>query len=80
METAATITLEKIMTQKYIAMFTQPEVYSDWRRTNIPMLTPNAGASIAEIPRRLPTAQNERLYNSKAQVVTDLTQRVWWDQ
>lgn len=82
METAATVTLEKIMTQKYIAMFTQPEVYSDWRRTNIPLLTPNVGASISEIPRRLPTAQNERLYNTKAQgnIVTDLTQRVWWDK
>ncbi len=79
-ETAATITLEKIMTQKYIAMFTQPEVWSDWRRTNIPALTPNAGASINEIPRRFPTAQNERLYNNKAQVVSSLTQRIWWDQ
>jgi hypothetical protein len=79
-ETAATITLEKIMTQKYIAMFTQCEVWSDWRRTNLPALTPNAGASINEIPRRFPTAQNERLYNNKAQVVSDLTQRVWWDQ
>lgn len=79
-ETAATISLEKIMTQKYIAMFTQCEVWSDWRRTNLPALTPNAGASINEIPRRFPTAQNERLYNNKAQVVSDLTQRVWWDQ
>jgi len=79
-EDAASITLEKIMTQKYIAMFTQSEVWSDWRRTNFPTLTPNAGASIAEIPRRFPTAQNERLYNNKAVIVSDLTQRVWWDQ
>ncbi len=79
-ETPASITLEKIMTQKYIAMFTQSEVWSDWRRTNFPTLTPNVPASISEIPRRFPTAQNERLYNSKATVVSDLTQRVWWDQ
>jgi hypothetical protein len=81
-ETAGSITLEKIMTQKYIAMFTQSEVWSDWRRTNFPTLTANTPASIAEIPRRFPTAQNERLYNSKAQghIVSDLTQRVWWDQ
>ena len=31
-------------TQKHIAMFTQPEVWSDWRRTTFPTLTPNAGA------------------------------------
>lgn len=79
-ETAGTITLEKIMTQKYIAMFTQSEVWSDWRRTNFPTLSANVPASITEIPRRFPTAQNERLYNNKATVVTDLTQRVWWDQ
>jgi hypothetical protein len=79
-EDAGSITLEKIMRQKYIAMFTQPEVWSDWRRTNLPALTPNAGAIINEIPRRLPTCQTERLYNTNAQIVTDLTSRVWWDQ
>jgi hypothetical protein len=79
-ETAATITLEKIMNQKYTAMFTQPEVWADWRRTGFPALTPNAGANIAGIPRRLPTAQNERLYNNKAVVNIDLLNPVWWDQ
>jgi len=79
-ETEATITLEKIMTQKYIAMFTQPEVWADWRRTNLPALTPNAGANEPAIPRRLTTAQSERLYNSSAIVVTDILQPVWWDQ
>ncbi|MBV6441888.1 MAG: SusD/RagB family nutrient-binding outer membrane lipoprotein [Haliscomenobacteraceae bacterium CHB4] len=79
-ETEATITLEKIMTQKYIAMFTQPEVWADWRRTNLPALTPNPNASVAAIPRRLTTAQSERLYNSSATVVTDILQPVWWDQ
>jgi hypothetical protein len=70
------VTLEQIMTQKYLAMFTQPEVWADWRRTGLPELTPNTGA---EIPRRLPTSQNERLYNTNAVVVFDLFQRVWWD-
>lgn len=79
-ETPVTITLEKIMTQKYISMFTQAEVWADWRRTNLPTLTPNAGASLSQIPRRFPTAQNERLYNNKAVVVTDLLLPVWWDQ
>jgi hypothetical protein len=79
-ETAGTITLEKIMNQKYIAMFTQPEVWTDWRRTGFPTLTPNAGANIAGIPRRMPTAQNERLYNNSAVINVDLLNPVWWDQ
>lgn len=79
-ETDATITLEKIMTQKYIAMFTQPEVWTDWRRTGLPALTPNPDASEPAIPRRLTTAQSERLYNTSAIVITDILQPVWWDQ
>jgi len=68
------------MTQKYIAMFTQPEVWSDWRRTNLPALTPNPDATIGEIPRRFPTCIDERLYNSNAEVVGDITLPVWWDE
>lgn len=79
-ETDATITLEKIMTQKYIAMFTQPEVWADWRRTDLPALTPNANANEPDIPRRLTTAQSERLYNSSAIVEADILKPVWWDQ
>ena len=77
---ATTVNLDKIMTHKYIAMFTQIESYSDWRRTGIPSLTPNPLASIAGIPRRLPTPQSERLYNSNAVVTSDLLKPVWWDQ
>ncbi len=79
-ETNLTITLQKIMTQKYIAMFTQPEVWADWRRTNIPALTPNANAAVAGIPRRFPTAQSERLYNTKVTVESNILAPVWWDK
>lgn len=79
-ETAATISLEKIMTQKYVAMFTQPEVWADWRRTNLPALTPNPDGDVAAIPRRLTTAQSERLYNTSATVITDILKPVWWDE
>ncbi len=79
-ETALTISLEKIMTQKYVAMFTQPEVWSDWRRTNLPALTPNPDGDVAGIPRRLTTPQSERLYNSSATVIADILQPVWWDE
>ncbi|GAB4418794.1 MAG: SusD/RagB family nutrient-binding outer membrane lipoprotein [Bacteroidia bacterium] len=79
-ETGATITLEKIMTHKYVALFTQIEAYAEWRRTGIPQLSPNPGGQVAGIPRRLPTASVERLYNTNAVVVSDLLQQVWWDQ
>ncbi|MCH2044023.1 MAG: SusD/RagB family nutrient-binding outer membrane lipoprotein [Saprospiraceae bacterium] len=82
-ETDATITLERIMEQKYIAMFTQPEVWSDWRRTNFPTLTADPRATI-DIPRRLLTPQSELDYNSNAPtaytVQANLVIPVWWDE
>jgi hypothetical protein len=79
-EDAASITLEKIMTQKYIAMFTQPEAWADWRRTNLPVLEPNPDGDVAGIPRRFPTCRSERNYNTNAIVVSDILTPVWWDQ
>jgi hypothetical protein len=72
------LTLENIMTQKYIAMYTQPESWTDWRRTGFPVLAPVTG-SAADMPRRFPYAQNERLYNSKMPAGKKLSDRVWWD-
>lgn len=75
------ITLQRIIEQKYIALFTQPEVWTDWRRTGFPALTPVSGNAV---PRRLPVPQNERLYNG-ANVPAGSNQspwlytRVWWD-
>ncbi len=71
--------LNQIMFQKWIAMYTQPEAFADWRRTNIPALTPNPSGVQATIPVRFPTEQNERLYNPNAIVITNLTTNVWWD-
>ncbi len=78
-ETAGSITLEKIMTHKYVAMFAQIEAYADWRRTGIPALTPNPSGAVTSIPRRLPTVQDERLYNPNAPAENDITKPVWWD-
>jgi hypothetical protein len=80
-ENAGTITLEKIMSQKYVAMFTQCETWADWRRTGLPILTPNPDAVVPGIPVRLPTCINERLYNASAvgHIVSDILQPVWWD-
>jgi len=79
-ESNATITLEKIMVQKYIALFTQPEVWSDWRRTDFPTIQPYADATgINQIPRRFPLEQSERINNMNAPSSTPINIPVWWD-
>ncbi len=72
------ITLNHIMTQKYIGLFVQPEAFSDWRRTGIPSLTPVAGS---DVPRRWFYPENEYLFNSSAPARDDdlLFKRVDWD-
>ncbi|HHJ49848.1 MAG TPA: SusD/RagB family nutrient-binding outer membrane lipoprotein [Phaeodactylibacter sp.] len=76
------VTMEDIMTQKYIAMYTEPEVYNDWRRTNIPELTPNSGSTI---PYRFPYPSSELTLNLNTppvdglDAITDPANKVWWD-
>jgi hypothetical protein len=79
-ETAATISLDKIISQKYMALFTQIEPYNDFRRTGFPVLTPNSNGITPQIPLRLPSSVEERLYNPNATVVTDIYSPVWWDK
>lgn len=71
--------VEDIMTQKYIAMLADMEVFNDWRRTGVPSLTPNIGD---QVPRKFPLAQTEVLSNTNAPTVdiTEIYNRVWWDQ
>lgn len=66
------------MTQKYIALFTNIQAYTDWRRTNFPSLTPSG--TNTQIPRRMPTPQSERIVNPNARVNINIYDRVWWDQ
>jgi len=72
------LTLEHIMTQKYIGLFVQPEVFSDWRRTGIPELEPTSGT---QIPRRWDYSFNEYQFNSNAPAIDPdiLFERVDWD-
>ncbi|MEY4144609.1 MAG: hypothetical protein RLZZ335_461 [Bacteroidota bacterium] len=80
---SANPTLEQVMNEKYVAMFTHVEAWTDWRRTNFPALTVYPGAQFTEIPRRLPYPQNERLYNKNfidLQGADGFLQRLWWDQ
>lgn len=79
-ETSQTISLQKIMTHKWVAMFTQVESWTDWRRTAIPTLAPNPNGAVIGIPRRLPTPLDERLYNTNAPANSDILAPVWWDQ
>lgn len=82
-ETTSSLTLEMIMVQKYIAMYLDPEVFTDWRRTGFPVLIPSAGNVTGDvIPRRLPYPQSERLFNGTncAECGVSITSKVWWDQ
>lgn len=76
---SAAVTLQNIITQKYIALFTTIEPYNDWRRTGFPVLTPNQNSQSKKIPLRLITPKSERTLNTNATVVGDLYAPVWWD-
>lgn len=73
------ISLGDIMKQKYIALYTSPEVFADWRRTGMPALSPVTGS---QIPRRLPYALTEVLSNENAPSPADVTifTPVGWDK
>ncbi len=74
------VTLDHIITQKYIGLFLQPEVYSDWRRTNIPALTPVSGSAI---PVRWHYSTDEYLFNSSSPTEAEVniyTNRVGWNR
>ena len=78
---ASTVTLQNIITQKYIALFTTFEPYNDWRRTGYPVLTPNQSTQcpVNQIPLRLITPKSERTLNNNATVIEDFYAPVWWD-
>lgn len=79
-ETSSTISLTKVMNQKYLSSFLQLECWTDWRRTGFPALVKPVGAVISEIPRRLPYPDDERLYNGDNMPAgLSLTSRIWWD-
>lgn len=78
-KTAGTITLEDIMTHKYIATYTMVTSYTDWRRTGLPNIQPAQGQT--QIPRRWPYPQSERLFNGgNVPAGITLFTKVWWDQ
>jgi hypothetical protein len=76
----ATIDLANIIQQKYVATYLTMEPYNDYRRTGFPALVPNQSSSTKQIPVRLPTPSEERLYNPNATVVSNVTTKLWWDK
>ena len=75
---AGSISLEQILTQKYIALYAQVEAYNDWRRKGIPNLSPSVGGEIAT---RFPYPSDERLYNGdNFPGIVSVFDNVFWDQ
>lgn len=77
--------IERVIVQKYIAMYGTIESWTDYRRTGYPDIEPNAGGDHNQnpggaVPRRLTYPQTERLYNENfPEVLPTLQDRFWWD-
>lgn len=78
--------LETVITQKYVALFLNPEAWTDYRRTGYPILTPATGGTTAlnpngAIPRRFPYPNSEVLQNKNVPTEDANLQepRLWWD-
>lgn len=55
--------LEEIVTQKYFALFLNPEILNDYKRTCLPNLIDNDFIDLEDMPRRFFYAQAERQTN-----------------
>jgi hypothetical protein len=75
------LTLEQVITAKYLSLFLQPEVWADWRRTGYPVIVAAAGNVTGDrIPRRYPYPQSEYLFNpDNIPELIEITTPVWWD-
>ena len=72
------VTLAEIMTEKYIALFQNTEVWNDWKRTCLPALTAAQGTT-GGIPSRLLYAESERSTNPNIPLPSDQPVRNWND-
>ncbi len=71
------VDLEQIINAKYVALFLNPEVWSDYRRTGYPNLE---AYNAQEIPRRFLYAEREYNINSaNVPPDVDMYTRMWWD-
>lgn len=76
---ADNLTLESVMTQKYIAFFVYQaiESYTDYRRTGFPKL--NNPRNTVFFPRRFPYPQSEIDTNGANVPAATIRDGVWWD-
>ncbi len=93
-ETAVTIRIdgmEKLFTEKYIALFLEAEAWTDWRRSipagaagnvsGIPRLTPAPNNETGGVfPRRFLYPQTELVNNAANVPNKSITDRVFWDR
>jgi hypothetical protein len=90
-ETLATITLEKILTEKHIDLFLQAEAWADWRRSipegaandvsGIPTLVPSPSNSTSgAFPRRFIYPNREVVNNSTNVPQVNNLNKVFWDR
>lgn len=74
------LTLELIMTQKYIATFGTNQAYADYRRVGFPVMTVPPGAVLPAMPTRYPYAQDEISYNAANVPSVQISDKLWWDK
>ncbi len=71
---------KELFKQKYIALFYQQEVWTDFRRTNnILGLEKNPNAD-KDFPARYPYAQSSIDYNPNTPDFGTITNKLWWDK
>ena len=82
-EADSTITLDKIMVQKWLALYLNPESFADWRRTGIPQTKlPVNNVTGDKYVRKFPYPQKERTLNAAhlpAEPTPPAIGHVWWD-
>lgn len=83
-ETGSSLTLQKIMNQKWVALFCNAEAWTDWRRTGFPILEAASSNSLdGKIPVRYPYPQKERTLNGSNvpdESAKPALKQVWWNE
>lgn len=75
-----TLSLELIMTQKYIATFGTNQAYADYRRVGLPVIPVPPGAVLPSMPTRYPYPQDEISYNAANVPNAKISDKLWWDK
>ncbi len=75
------LTLELIMTQKYISSFGTNQAFADYRRIGLPVMGVPPGAVLTSMPNRYPYAQDEISYNgANVPNIVSINDKLWWDK